>query len=242
MSQQFNDEVEQVAGNDIINKNNIFHIHLPATATESQIDLVSRAVHTLLNICTEANCKAEMYKISQTLFGTSFFKELNLEQLTKLQVIAEEMRSALQKKAPKDESHTAFTQEMDEYDEFLRRTGVRASKLERAALTELMTTCPINPKQIKLAWSNSILIYEDNRLRIKLPSLEPWIGMALALISIGGLYLFILQIILVKLSIQQLLQQVPTILMFVTALILSIRTMITPTFIGRRIKAAIEKA
>lgn len=239
MSQQFNDEVEQVAGNDIINKNNIFHIHLPATATESQTDLVSRAVHTLLSICAEANCKAEMYKISQTLFGTSFFKELNLEQLTKLQVIAEALQS---KAAKKDESHTAFTQEMDEYDEFLRRTGVRASKLERAALTELMTTCPINPKQIKLAWSNSILIYEDNRLRIKLPSLEPWIGMALALISIGGLYLFILQIILVKLPIQQLLQQVPTILMFVTALILSIRTMIAPAFIGKRIKAAIEKS
>ncbi|MCF7963999.1 MAG: hypothetical protein K9L79_00500 [Methylobacter tundripaludum] len=238
MSQQFNDEVEQVAGNDIINKNNIFHIHLPATATENQTDLVSRAVHTLLSICAEANCKAEMYKISQTLFGTSFFKELNLEQLTKLQVIAEALQS---KAAKKDESHTAFTQEMDEYDEFLRRTGVRASKLERAALTELMTTCPINPKQIKLAWSNSILIYEDNRLRIKLPSLEPWIGIALALISIGGLYLFILQITLVKLPIQQLLQQVPTILMFLTALILSIRTMIAPAFIGKRIKAAIEK-
>lgn len=238
MTQQFHDEVEQVAGNDIINKNNIFNIHLPASTTENKLDLVNRAVHTLLKTCDETNCKAEMMKISQTLFGTSFFKELNLEQLTKLQVIAE----TLQSKALKDDTHAAFTQEMDEYEEFYRRSGIRASRPERAAITELMTTCPINPRQIKLAWSNSILVYEDNRLQIKLPTLEPWIGGALALISIGGLYLFIMQVILVKLSIQQLLQQVPTFLMFGTALILSIRTMIAPTFIGKRIKAAIEKA
>lgn len=239
MSQQFNGEVEQVAGNDIINKNNIINIHFPTATTSSQQELVSRAVRVLLRTCGEANCKTEVQNISQALFGSSFFKGLNLEQLAKLQMIAEALQSQVLKKG---ESHTAFTQEMDEYDDFLRRTGVRASKLERAALTELMTTHPINPKQIKLAWSNSILVYEDNRLRIKLPTLEPWIGGALALVSIGGLYLFVVQVILVKLPVQQLIQQVPTILMFVTALILSVRTMIAPAFIGKRIKAAIEKA
>ncbi|MGZ8221764.1 MAG: hypothetical protein ACXWT0_08970 [Methylobacter sp.] len=242
MSQQFNDEVEQVAGNDIINKNNIFHIHLPATSTESQLDLISRAVRTLLSTCDEINCKPEMYKISQTLFGTSYFKELNLEQLTKLQVIAEEMRSTLQKKAPKDESHAIFTQEVNEYDEFFRRTGVRASKLERAALTELMTTCPVNPKQIKLAWSNSILVYDDDRLQIKLPVIEPLLGVAVAILSGFAMVLIMVQIILVKPSLYQVAQQSVLFLVLVLSLVVSASYMIAPAYIGKRIKAALEKA
>lgn len=240
MSQQFNDEVEQVAGNDIINKNNIFHIHLPATTADSQLDLVSRAVRTLLSICDEINCKAEMYKISQTLFGTSYFKELNLEQLTKLQVIAEEMRSALQKKVPKDESHAVFTQEVNEYEDFYRRIGVRASKLERMALTELMPM--FNPRQIKTAWSNGILFYENSHLQIKLPTLEPWLGAALALVSGLELYLITMQILLVKPPVQQLVQQSPTALMFIAAFFGSARYMIAPAYIGKRIKAALEKS
>lgn len=216
------------------------HFHLPAASTESQLDLTIRAVRALLSICDEINCKAEMYKISQTLFGTSFFKDLNLEQLTKLQVIAEEMRSALQKKEPKDESHAAFTQEANEYDDFYRRIGVRASKLERVALTELMPI--INPKQIKTAWSNGILFYENDQLRIKLPTLELWLGMALALVSGLELYLITMQIVLVKPPVQQLVQQAPTLLMFFTALFGSARYMIAPAYIGKRIKAAIEKS
>jgi hypothetical protein len=239
VSQQFNDEVEQVAGNDIINKNNIFHIHFPAANTESQLDLVSRAVRTLLSTCDEVNCKVEMYKISQTLFGTSYFKELNLEQLTKLQVIAEEMRSALQKKVPRDESHAVFTQEVDEYEDFYRRIGVRASKLERMALTELMPM--VNPRQIKTAWSNGILFYENSQLRIKLPILEPWLGAALALVSGFELYLITMQILLVKPPVQHLVQQTPTFLMFVAALFGSARYMIAPAYIGKRIKAVLEK-
>jgi hypothetical protein len=238
VSQQFNDEVEQVAGNDIINKNNIYNFNLLAPTSEQQLDLVSRAVGTLITICNDADCKAEMYKISKTLFGTSYFKDLNLEQLTKLQIIAE----ALQSKAAKaEESHTAFTQEMNEYENFHSRIGIRASKPERAAITELMTTRPINPKQIKLAWSNSILFYEDNRLRVKLPVLEPWIGAALALLSGAELYVFIMQVVLAKPPIQQLVQQVPAFLLFTAALIGSTRYMIAPTFTGKRIKAAIER-
>lgn len=240
MTQQFNGEVEQVAGNDIINKNNIINIHFQAATTENKLDLVSRAVRTLLSICDEANCKAEMRKISQTLFGTSFFKELNLEQLTKLQVIAEEMRSALQKKVPKDESHAIFTQEVNEYEDFYRRIGVRASKLERVALTELMPM--FNPRQIKLAWSSSILFYEDNQLRIKLPLIEPLLGIGLAVVSGLELWLITMQIILNTPPILQLAQQIPVLLIFALALFSSSRYMIAPVFIGKRIKAAIEKA
>ncbi len=238
MTQQFNGEVEQVAGNDIINKNNIYNIHLPAATSETQLDLLSRAVHTLLTICNDANCKAEMYKISQTLFGTSYFKELNLEQLTKLQIIAE----ALQSKAAKaEESYTAFIQEMDEYDNFHSRIGIRASRPERAAITELMTTRPINPRQIKLAWSNNILLYEDNQLRIKLPTLEPWLGVALALVSGLELCLITVQVVLNMPPMLQLAQQIPTFLIFASALFGSTRYMIAPTINGKRIRAEIEK-
>jgi hypothetical protein len=242
VSQQFNGEVEQVAGNDIINKNNIFNIHLPA-ATENKPDPeLKRAVHILLKTCEEANCKAAVEKISKSLFDKTSFKGLTINQLEKLQFIADEIRSALQNKALKDESqHAVFTQEMDEYENFHSRIGVRASKLERLALTELMVTCPINPKQIKLAWSNSILFYEDNQLRIKLPVLELWIGTALALVSGIELYLIMMQMVLVKPPIQQLVQQGPAILVFVSALIGSTRFMIAPAYVGKRIKAAIEK-
>jgi hypothetical protein len=215
------------------------HFHVQTATTESQLDLVGRAVRTLLNTCDEINCKDEMYKISQTLFGTSFFKNLNLEQLTKLQVIAEEMRSALKRKAPKDESHAVFTQEVNEYEEFYRRIGIRASKLERVALTELMPL--FNPRQIKTAWSNGILFYENNQLRIKLPTLEPWLGAVLALVSGLELYLITMQILLVKPPVQHLVQQTPTFLMFVAALFGSARYMIAPAYIGKRIKAVLEK-
>lgn len=243
MSQQFNGEVEQVAGNDIINKNNILNIHLPA-ATENKPDPeLKRAVHILLKTCEEANCKAAVEKISKSLFDKTSFKGLTINQLEKLQFIADEIRSALQNKALKDESqHAVFTQEVDEYEDFHRRIGVRASKPERVALTELMTRHPFNPKQIKLAWSNSILFYEDSQLRIKLPVVVPLLGAAVALLSSAALLLIMAQIILVKPSMYQLAQQGALFLVLVLALLVSASYMIAPAYIGKRIKAAIEKA
>lgn len=158
-----------------------------------------------------------------------------------MQVIADEMHAVLQNQALKAEyHHAAFTQEMDEYENFHSRIGIRASRPERAAITELMTTHPINPKQINLAWSNSILVYEDKRLRIKLPMLEPLMGIVLAGVCVFELLLIMVQIILVKPPLPQLAQQIPTFLVFASALIGSARYMIKPAFIGKRIKAAIS--
>lgn len=253
MSQQFNGEVEQVAGNDIINKNNIINIHLPAATTERQKELVSRAIRTLLSTCDEANCRTEMYKISQTLFSTSFFKELNLEQLTKLQVIADEIRAVQQSKdeshakdilaiqQAQDDSHSIFTREMDEYEDFYRRTGIRASRPERAALIELMTHHPFTVKKIKCVWREGILIYADDRLQTKLPVWEPLLGMAAALICGAALVLILAQVLLVKPPIQELMTQGIAFLAYVCALIVSANYMIAPAYIGKRIKAVIEK-
>lgn len=218
------------------------HIHLPLESTESKLDLVNRAVHVLLKTCDAADCKAELQKISQSLFGTSYFKDLTLEQLIKLQVIAEEILAVKNKPKSDDEVHAIFTKEMNEYDDFRQRTGIRASRLERAALTELMVAYPFNPKQVKLVWANSILVYEKDRLLIKVPVFEPMAGALLTVLSGYELVVIAMQAVLTKPPIQQLLQHGLMFLLFTAILLGSARYLLAPSYIGKQIKAALEKA
>jgi len=215
----------------------VINIHLAENKLDPQI---KRAVHHLLKTCEATGSKPIVEKISQGLFGSAIFKALTLEQLAQLQVIADEISAAQQSKANKEEPHTAFVREIYEYEDFYRRIGIRASKVERAALTEFMVTAPINPKQIKLAWTKSVLIYENNQLKINLPVIEPLLGSALALMCSVALLLIFVQIILVKPSIYQLAQQAPLLLTLIFALLITASYMIAPAYIGKRIKAVLE--
>lgn len=215
----------------------VIHIHIAENKPDPQI---RRAVHQLLNTCEAAHSRPTVEKISQALFRSAIFKALTLEQLAQLQMIADEINAAQQSKVTKEEPHTAFVREIYEYEDFYRRIGIRASKVERAALTEFMVTAPINPKQIKLAWTKSVLIYENNQLKINLPVIEPLLGSVLALMCSVALLLIFVQIILVKPSIYQLAQQVPLLLTLIFALLITASYMIAPAYIGKRIKAALE--
>lgn len=217
-------------------------ININVAPTETSEEMRKRAVHVLLKACDAADCKTELQKISQSLFGTSYFKDLTLEQLIKLQVIAEEILAVKNKPKSDDEVHAIFTKEMNEYDDFRQRTGIRASRLERAALTELMVDYPFNPKQIKLVWLQSILVYEKDRLLIKLPVFEPMAGALLTLLSGYELVVIAMQAVLTKPSIQQLFQHGLMFLVFIAILLSSARYLIAPSFIGKQIKIALEKA
>lgn len=197
---------------------------------------INLAVHLLLKTCDEANCRPAMERISQTLFGSAIFKSLNLEQLKTLQTIAGEMSAAMKTGT---ESHSAFTREMDEYEDFYKRTGMRASKPERTALTALMTNLPFTSKQIKSAWNKGVLIYKDNRLNVDLPRFEPVLGAVLTLLCGLELILIMMQIILTKPPLTQLAEYSLLLVLFVAALIVSTDYLIAPAFIGRRIKAAL---
>jgi|GEM_PF-3266505 len=215
------------------------HIYVGSGAPGSKSDPVIRAVHILLKTCDEADCRPVVERISLTLFGSNVFKRLSLEQLEQLQAIAEELHAMQQSK---DDSHSIFTREMDEYEDFYRRTGIRASRPERVALTRLMTNHPFTVKKIKCVWREGILTYADDRLQTKLPVWEPLLGMAAALICGVALVLILAQVLLAKPPIQELMTQGVTFLAYVFALIVSANYMIAPAYIGKRIKAVIEKA
>jgi hypothetical protein len=80
------------------------HIHLVAEKPDNKADPLNYAVHRLLKTCEQANCQAAMEKISKTLFSNRIFKSLTLEQLTQLQVIADEFNAALQHQAQRTPS------------------------------------------------------------------------------------------------------------------------------------------
>lgn len=110
--QEFQGGVEGgVAGRDIVNKAPAFliggnvgtalnvkeagavHIHVgavPSTSPASEQD-INRVVSTLLRTCDEAGCKQAVQRISLALFNNSMFKSLSIEQLLKLQRIADEL-------------------------------------------------------------------------------------------------------------------------------------------------------
>ncbi|MCG9079450.1 hypothetical protein [Laribacter hongkongensis] len=68
------------------------HIHVGAVPVENRSEQeINRAVSTLLRTCQDAGCKLVVERISALLFGSSMFKTLSMEQLQKLQRIAEEL-------------------------------------------------------------------------------------------------------------------------------------------------------
>jgi len=215
----------------------IINIHV-MTGSESKPDPIKRAVHMLLRTCEEANCRAAIEKISQALYGSAMFKDLSLDQLGKLQTVAEEFKVSLQTQQEYD--HALFMKEMDEYDDFLRRTGIRASRQERAALDQLIRNHPFNVAQIKKAWMGNVLRYEDGKLQIRLPVVEPVVGIVTTILCVFCLLLLPLKIFLAPPPLEKLFYDALQFALLTMTLMLSVSTMVAPAYIGKRIKARLD--
>ncbi|MEJ2792069.1 hypothetical protein WAE56_01485 [Iodobacter sp. LRB] len=83
------------------------HFHLPQSNTPHSAAL-NHAVSKLIKTCTDGQCKEELEKISQTLYGISLFKSLQLEQIATLQRIAEVIQTRSQRDAEKHQQTKAL--------------------------------------------------------------------------------------------------------------------------------------
>lgn len=92
MGQQFNDEVAQVAGRDIINYTT--HIHAYA-APNTHADARNQLIRLLLRKSELAGMRRMLENVSQTLYGSRYFKSLTLEQLITLHEISDEVLEVL---------------------------------------------------------------------------------------------------------------------------------------------------
>lgn len=72
--------------------------------------------------------------------------------------------------------HQELVEEMRQYQQFLKLTGIRASRPERVAIAKLLVNHPFTIKQVRRVWDNQSLFYEDARLKVKVPKIEPIIG------------------------------------------------------------------
>lgn len=85
------------------------HFHLPQSdAAIRQTAALNHAVSKLMKICTDGQCKEEIEKISQTLYGVSLFKSLQLEQIATLQKIAEVIQTRTLRDAEMQEKTNAL--------------------------------------------------------------------------------------------------------------------------------------
>lgn len=94
MFQQFNDEVAQVAGSDIVNHYNI-HIHVSPNQGEKDRETKIQLIRLLLRKAELAGLRRMLENISYRLYGSSYFKSLTLDQLITLHAIADEVLEVL---------------------------------------------------------------------------------------------------------------------------------------------------
>lgn len=152
--QEFQAAVEGgVAGRDIRNEAPKFqiggnvgtvHIHLASASTEnpSSEQEVNRAVSALLRTCKEAGCLQTLQRISLTLFGNSMFKSLSIEQLLKLQRIADELVSLADTAQSQMDDVAAELEQAHQENAALQRqldgviADLKISRVSRAAATD----------------------------------------------------------------------------------------------------------
>lgn len=94
MYQQFNDDVAQVAGNDIINHYTI-NVNVGQDWAARNRDTKIQLIHLLLRKSELAGLRKMLENVSYRLYGSSYFKSLTLEQLITLHAIADEVVEVL---------------------------------------------------------------------------------------------------------------------------------------------------
>lgn len=139
---------------------------------------LNRSVHVLLKACAQHDTKETIETISQLFFETTVFKKLNLDQLSKLQIIAEDLNNKISQANAKKACYSTIISEQQFFD----LTGIRASAPARDAMMMLLDE-DVTSKQISSVWKNN-LNFKDGQLELISPKLAPVIA-AFCLVGIG---------------------------------------------------------
>ena len=129
----------------------VIHIHVNTEDTQE-----SRQVQELLKTCDEVGFRRSLERISYKMHGTAMFRDLNADQLMMLQEIADVFVVHSKEKV---DIHNVFRDEIEHYNEFSQKAGIRASALERNAITRLVTDYPVSYRQAQICWNNGNLFY-----------------------------------------------------------------------------------
>lgn len=131
---------------------------------------VNRSVHVLLKTCAQHDIKEFIETVSQIFFETTIFKKLDLEQLGKLQIIAEDLNNKISQADAKKASFSTIISEQQFFD----LTGIRASAPARDAMMMLLNE-DVTSKQISSMWKTN-LNFKDGQLELTSPKLAPVIA------------------------------------------------------------------
>lgn len=153
-------------------------IHINIDGRKSVDYELNRSVHVLLKTCAQHDIKESMEAISQLVFETTVFKKLNADQLSKLQMIAEEFNEKISRSEVKKTSFATILNEQQFFD----LTGIRASAPAREAMMMLLDE-DVTSKQIASIW-NTNLNFKGGQLELTSPKLAPVIG-AFCVLGIG---------------------------------------------------------
>ena len=132
------------------------------------------------------------------------------------------------------DDHAGFMQEMQEYNEFYRLTGMRAARVERIALTRLIKNHPFTHKQAKVAWNASTLFYEDGYLQTKASNLEYFMGWVVLVLCIDSVFLLLIGLLVSEPNVQ-FFKLIIQLILFIFALGAATRYSIAPTYLAKRI-------
>lgn len=138
-------------------------------------------------------------------------------------------------------SHTEFLTEIKQYNEFFKHTGIRASRVERIALTALFCQHPITHRQAMVAWNSGTLCYYDMCLKTKPAKVDLWLGLLVAGSCLAFGFILLMSVFFIGISSVEL-RQVVQFVVFVVALFISVRYQIAPTYIARRIRQCLLRA
>lgn len=140
---------------------------------------VMRSVHILLKTCEKHNLKPSLEAIAQLIFGSDHFKSLSVDDLSKLQLIAEEFNDKLNRMQSDFEAKHDNRDEVD-FNKFYEQTKIHASTPERAAL-RLLFKENVTPPEVKLVRSEILLEYkDDNQLHLNRQEWRAWVGWPIA--------------------------------------------------------------
>jgi len=85
-----------------------------------------------------------------------------------------------------------------------------------------------------------VLRYEDGKLQIRLPVVEPVVGIVTTILCVFCLLLLPLKIFLAPPPLEKLFYDALQFALLTMTLMLSVSTMVAPAYIGKRIKARLD--
>lgn len=149
-------QIDQAAAGNIVNKAPAFqiggnvgaavnvkegttvHIHVASalTGNPSSEQEVNRVVSILLRTCKDAGCQQTMERISLVLFGNSMFKSLRVEQVLKLQQIADEFAAQADATELRAEDITAKLEQAEQQNQELQQHSNTTIQTLQAKVTE----------------------------------------------------------------------------------------------------------